>query len=182
MEKISVHDKTFKPYIPNSIIEEAIKQVADKLNRDFFGCEDVPILLCILNGAIMFTSELMKHLRFNCQLLCTKLSSYRGTETTGEVKMDMNLTADVKGRRVIIVEDIIDSGTTIVAIQKILRERGALKTYICTMLFKEEAYKADEKIDYCAMKIKDRFIMGFGLDYDELGRNLPDIWMLDSQD
>ena len=142
-------------------------------------CTDIPILLCVLNGSIMFTAELMKRLTFNCQIVSTKLTSYEGTSTTGKVKQAMGLTADIKGRRVIVVEDIVDSGNTIVELKRILEEKGAAESRICTLLLKPDAYKKDIKLDYVAMEIPNDFIVGFGLDYDELGRNLKDIYVLD---
>ena len=141
----------------------------------------IPVLLCVLNGSIMFTAELMKRLRFNCQIVSTKLTSYVGTETTGEVKQALGLTADITGRRVIVVEDIVDSGNTIVALKKILAEKGAKEARMCTLLLKPEAYKKDVVLDYVAMEIPNDFIVGFGLDYDEIGRNLKDIYILDTE-
>ena len=179
MNKITLFDKTFKPMIPYSRISEAIDKVADEINKDFMGCEDIPILLCVLNGSIMFTAELMKRLNFNCQVVSTKLTSYEGTNTTGKVKQAMGLTADLTGRRVIIVEDIVDTGNTIVELKRIMEEAGAAESRICTMLLKPEAYKKDIALDYVAMEIPNEFIVGFGLDYDELGRNLKDIYVLD---
>lgn len=179
MQKIQLKDKTFRPFISYEEISSAIDKVADKINADFNGCTDFPVLLCVLNGSIMFMAELMKRLNFNCQIVSTKLSSYDGTETTGQVKQAMGLTADIKGRRVIIVEDIVDSGNTIVELKKIMEEKGASESYICTLLFKPEAYKKNIKLDYVAMEIPNDFIVGFGLDYDEYGRNLKDIYVLD---
>ena len=179
MNRITLKDKTFKTAIPYERISEAIDAVAEKINQDFNGCEDVPILLCVLNGSIMFTAELMKRLTFNCQVVSTKLTSYVGTSTTGTVKQAMGLTADITGRRVIVIEDIVDSGNTIVELKKILEEKGASESRICTLLLKPDAYKKDVKLDYVAMEIPDDFIVGFGLDYDELGRNLKDIYVLD---
>jgi hypoxanthine phosphoribosyltransferase len=123
--------------------------------------------------------ELMQRLRFNCQIVSIKMTSYEGTSTTGRVKQAMGLTSDIKGRRVIIVEDIVDTGNTIVELKDILAEAGATETYICTMLYKPEAYTKDTKLDYVAMEIPNEFIVGFGLDYNELGRNLKDIYVLD---
>ena len=179
MEKITLFDKTFKTMIPYSRITSAIDDVAADMNRDFEGCEDIPILLCVLNGSIMFTAELMKRLKFNCQVVSTKLTSYEGTSTTGKVKQAMGLTSDISGRRVIIIEDIVDSGNTIVELKRILDENGVSESKVCTLLYKPEAYKKDVKLDYVAMEIPNDFIVGFGLDYNELGRNLQDIYVLD---
>lgn len=179
MDKITLKDKTFRISIPYEKIVEAIDGVAEKINNDFNGCEDIPIILCVLNGSIMFTAELMKRLTFNCQIVSTKLSSYVGTNTTGNVKQAMGLTADIQGRRVIVIEDIVDSGNTIVELKKILEEKGAAESKICTLLLKPDAYKKDVKLDYVAMEIPNDFIVGFGLDYDELGRNYKDIYVLD---
>ena len=181
MDKVKLYDKTFRTFITYESLKKAIDEVADKINADFNGCEDIPVLLCVLNGSIMFTSELMKRLTFNCQIVSTKLTSYEGTSTTGKVKQAMGLTADIKGRRVIIVEDIVDSGNTVVELKRILEEKEASESRVCTLLLKPEAYKKDIKIDYVAMEIPNDFIVGFGLDYDELGRNLKDIYVLDNE-
>ena len=179
MNKVKLFDKTFRPLIPYSQIAEAIDKVADEINKDFMDCEDIPMLLCVLNGSIMFTAELMKRLKFNCQVVSTKLTSYEGTSTTGKVKQAMGLTSDISGRRVIIIEDIVDSGNTIVELKRILAENGVSESKVCTLLYKPEAYKKDVKLDYVAMEIPNDFIVGFGLDYNELGRNLQDIYVLD---
>lgn len=179
MEKVTLKDKTFRTLIPYEKIVTAIDEVADKINKDFEGCTDVPVLLCVLNGSIMFMGELMKRLRFNCQIVSIKLTSYEGTNTTGRVKQALGLTADVTGRRVIVVEDIVDTGNTIVELKEILAEKGASESKICTMLLKPDAYSKDVPLEYVAMEIPNDFIVGFGLDYDELGRNLKDIYVLD---
>ena len=179
MEKITLKDKTFKTAIPYEKISAAIDEVAEKINKDFMGCNDIPVLLCVLNGSIMFMGELMKRLRFDCQIISTKLTSYVGTSSTGRVKQAMGLTADITGRRVSVVEDIVDSGNTIVELKSILEEKGASESKICTLLLKPDAYKKDVRIDYVAMEIPNDFIVGFGLDYDELGRNYKDIYVLD---
>ncbi|MBR5498619.1 MAG: hypoxanthine phosphoribosyltransferase [Bacteroidales bacterium] len=179
MEKITLKDKTFKKFISYEKISEAIDEVANKINADFEGCTDVPVLLCVLNGSIMFMGELMKRINFDCQTISIKLTSYEGTSTTGKVKQAMGLTSSIEGRRVIVVEDIVDSGNTIVELKEILKEKGAMESKICTLLLKPDAYKKDIKLDYVAMEIPNDFIVGFGLDYDELGRNYKDIYTLD---
>ena len=179
MQKVKLYDKTFRTFITHDKIMDAIDNVAEKINRDFEGCEDVPVMLCVLNGSIMFMGELMKRVNFNCQIISIKLTSYEGTNTTGKVKQAMGLTADITGRRVIVIEDIVDSGNTIVELKQILADHGAAESRICTLLLKPDAYKKDVALDYVAMEIPNEFIVGFGLDYDELGRNLKDIYVLD---
>lgn len=179
MGKVTLKDKTFKTFIPYEKISAAIDDVAERINADFKDCEDIPVLLCVLNGSIMFMAELMKRLTFQAQVVSLKLTSYEGTTTTGKVKQAMGLTADITGRRVIIVEDIVDSGNTIVELKRIMAEHGAAESRICTMLLKPDAYRKDIGLDYVAMEIPNDFIVGFGLDYDELGRNLKDIYILD---
>ncbi len=179
MREVKVWDKTFVPFIGHDELMGCIDNVAEKINTDFEGATDIPVILCILNGAIMFTGELMQRLNFPCQLVSTKMTSYVGTSTTGEVKQTMPLTASVKGRRVIITEDIIDTGLTIKAMKKILLEEGAAEVKVCTMLFKREAYRTGDPIDYVGREIPNRFILGFGLDYNEIGRNLKDIYVLE---
>lgn len=179
MDKITLHDKTFRPFIPNAEIEKVIDNVAEKLNRDYEGCEDVPVILCVLNGAIMFTGALMKRLNFNAELVSIKLSSYVGTQSTGTVLNVMGLTGDVRGRRVIITEDIVDTGNTIIALKEMLLDKGAKEVRICTMLLKPEVYSKDAVLDYVGMEIPDAFIVGYGLDYNELGRQYKDIYIID---
>ena len=161
-DKLVLFDKTFKPYIPHERIIAAIDGVAEKVNADFRGCKDVPIILCVLNGAIPFTGELLQRLDFKCELVSIKMSSYQGTRSTGTVLTMMGLTADVTGRRIIICEDIVDTGNTIVA------------------LFKPGVYRKPDKVDYVGLSIPNAFIVGFGLDYNEIGRNSKDIYVIDN--
>ena len=180
-EKIQLHDKIFKPFISNEAIEEAIDQVARRLNEDYADCtdENPAIFLCTLNGAIVFAAELLKRLTFPLELKACKLSSYVGTSTTGVVKTEVPLPQPLEGRRVLIVEDIVDTGNTIEHMVKELSSKKVQDVRICTLLLKKEVYKKNLKLDYVAMEIPNRFIVGFGLDYDELGRNIPDIYVLD---
>lgn len=179
MEKINLLDKTFKTFIPNEEITKAIDKVAAEINADYKDTKEVPVLLCILNGSILFTAELMKRLNFNFELVSMKLSSYNGTASTGKVREVMGLTGSVKDRKVIIIEDIVDTGTTIVDLERILKEKGASSMQVCTMLLKPDVYNKDIKLDYVGLKIPNDFIVGFGLDYKELGRNLNDIYVID---
>ena len=179
-EKIQLFDKTFKPYIRHERIIEAIDGVAKRVNADFRGCTDIPVILCVLNGSIPFTGELLQRLDFNCQVISIKMSSYQGTQSTGTVLNVMGLTSSVRGRRVIICEDIVDTGNTIVALKEMLLDKeGAADVRICTMLLKPEVYDKPVKLDYVGMEIPNDFIVGFGLDYNELGRNNKDIYVID---
>lgn len=178
-EKITLHDKTFVPFIKYEELEKDIDAVADKINNDFKDAKEPPVLLCVLNGAIMFTAELMKRLNFPIELLSMKMSSYVGTQSTGVVKTVLGLTGDVKDKTVIIVEDIVDTGNTIVRLKDYLHEAGAKETRVCTMLLKPEIYSQSVKLDYVGREIPNAFIVGFGLDYDELGRNYKDIYVIE---
>lgn len=180
-QKVTLHDKTFRLFIPNERIEAAIDAVADRLNRDYADCTDAnpAILLCTLNGAVIFAAELLKRVTFPLVLKACKLSSYDGTASTGVVRTDVPLPKNLSGRRVIIVEDIVDTGNTIVAMTEELRQKGVKDARVCTLLLKKDVYDKGVKLDYVAMEVPNRFIVGFGLDYNELGRNIKDIYVLD---
>ena len=180
-KKIRLHDKTFKMFIPNEDIEKAIDAVAERLNKDYADAtdEDPVVMVCTLNGAVIFAAELLKRIQFPLVLKACKLSSYVGTSSSGVVKTEVPLPAHLEGKRVLIVEDIVDTGGTIVAMTDLLKESKVRDARVCTLLLKKEVYKKDVKLDYVAMEIPNRFIVGFGLDYDELGRNIKDIYVLD---
>ncbi len=179
--KIHLHDKTFKLFIPNEDIEKAIDAVAERLNRDYADAtDDNPVvMICTLNGAVIFAAELLKRVQFPMVLKACKLSSYEGICSTGVIKTEVPLPEHLEGKRVLIVEDIVDTGGTIVAMAEQLKARKVQDARICTLLLKKDVYKKDVKLDYVAMEIPNRFIVGFGLDYDELGRNTKDIYVLD---
>lgn len=169
----------FSTYVKYGEIRKSIDNVAKQINADFKGSKDIPVLLCVLNGAMMFTGELMKRLKFDCELATIRLSSYQGTESSGLSRKILGLKTPLKGRRVIVVEDIVDTGHTIKDLMRMLGEEGATEIRICTMLLKPAIYKGDVKLDYVAMEIEPKFIVGFGLDYNEIGRNYKDIYALD---
>ena len=181
-DHIILHDKAFKPFLPYEKLMEGVRRVAEQITRDFRSqaeAGDPPVLVCVLTGSLPFTCELMKLLPFNVEIVSLKLSSYEGTSSTGEVRKVLGLSGDITGRSVIIVEDIVDTGTTIVKLVDIAKEAGARDIKVCTMLLKPEIYKKTVKLDYVALEIPCAFIVGFGLDYNELGRNYPDIYVLD---
>ena len=179
MEKVTLKDKTFRLSIPYETIEKAIDNVASQINADFNGCEDIPVLLCVLNGSIMFTAELMKRLNFNCQVVSTKLTSYVGTSTSGNVRQAMGLTADISGRRVIVIEDIVDTGRTLSYLLKMLGERKPKSLRLCTLLDKPDRRVTDVEVDYTGFEIPDEFVVGYGLDYAQKYRNLPYIGIVE---
>lgn len=178
MKKIKLYDKTFKLYIPNEKIEKAIDATAQKLNHDLKGI-DTPIFLSVLSGSFMFTASLMQRIDFQCDITFIKLTSYCGTHSTGEVKEIMGLNKDITGKTIVIVEDIVDTGNTIDELFKLLKNKGAADIKVCTLLFKPASYSKDIKIDYPAIEIPNDFIVGYGLDYDQLGRQYKDIYVID---
>lgn len=180
-QKLHILDKTFRPLIPKEEIDAAIDRVARQMNRDYADCtdENPAVLLCTLNGAVIFVAELLKRLQFPLVFKACKLTSYSGTQSTGSVRTDIPLSADLIGRRVIIVEDIVDTGATIETLVGQLKCLDVKEVKVCTLLVKPEVYKKSIKLDYVAIEIPNRFIVGYGLDYNELGRNTADIYVLD---
>ena len=178
MNTIVLHDKKFKICMTAAQIDEAVAKVAEKMNADLKDV-DVPIFLCILNGSFMFTADLMRKIDVKSDVVFVKVASYDGTSSTGSVKQILGLSKSVEGRTVIVVEDIVETGNTIEEIHKILADAGAAEVKICTLLFKPDAYKKSIPIDYAALQIPNDFIVGYGLDYNQLGRQYKDIYVLD---
>ena len=178
MSTVVLHDKKFKICMTAAQIDNAVAKVAEKINTDLKDVE-VPIFLSILNGSFMFTADLMRKIEVKSDVVFVKLASYEGTESTGEVKQIVGLTKSVEGRTVIVVEDIVETGNTIEEIHKILKDAGAADIKVCTLLFKPDAYKKDIPINYAALQIPNDFIVGYGLDYNQLGRQYKDIYVLD---
>lgn len=176
MESIKIKDKEFELFLTQTQIEEAIGQVADKITKELAG-ED-PLFLCILNGSFMFASELMKRVNIPSELSFVKMSSYQGTRSTGKLKELIGLQEDIKDRTVVIVEDIVDTGYTMEMILEQLSCDQPKDIKIATLLLKPDALKVDITLDYVAMEIPSDFIVGYGLDYDGYGRNLPNIYKL----
>lgn len=174
MSTISIRDKKFSLSIPEKAIQEAVKRVADKINQDL--ADKDPLFICVLNGAFMFASDLMKHVNIPCEITFIKLSSYDGLYTTGTVKEVIGLNESVVDRNVVVVEDIVDTGITMEKILGSLMAKGAKDIKVATFLQKPDALQREIKIDYIAMKIPNDFIIGYGLDYDGYGRNLRDIY------
>ena len=178
MDRIKLHDRYFKLFISNEKIEEAVRKTAEQLNRDYAG-SDTPVFLSVLNGSFMFTASLMKYINFLSELSFVKMASYCGTSSTGQVKQLIGLSDSLRGRRVIIVEDIVDTGKTISDMYALLQDMGVSDIRVCTLFLKPGSYKGNVRIDYHAMEIGNEFIVGYGLDYDQLGRQLQDIYIVE---
>lgn len=174
MSIVKIKDKTFKTSIPEAEILKRVKAVADRINNDMDGKN--PLLLAMLNGSFVFAADLMRYITVPCEISFVKMSSYAGTSSTGKVKQLIGLNEDIKGRTVIIVEDIVESGLTMQTLldQLALKEPG--EVHICTLLLKPDCLKVPLNIEYTAIEIPNDFILGYGLDYDQQGRNLRDIY------
>ena len=175
-EKVTLLDKTFVKYINKEEVDEAITRLAKEIMLEYR--YDDPILLITLNGAVFFAVDLIKQLDFPCRISCVKISSYSGTESTGEIKNLIGLNEDIRGKRIIILEDIVDTGQTYVHLYNMLKDAGAKDVRMATMTMKPDAYKADLPVHYVGINIPNKFVVGRGLDYDGYGRNLPDIYQV----
>ena len=175
MERIKLKDKEFQLSIPESRLKEVIKNMADQINKDLKS-EEPPLFLGILNGAFMFLADLIKELEIDCEVSFVKLASYQGTSSSGEVKQLIGLNENLSGRNVIIVEDIVDTGLTMNKIIKQVKGFDPSRVRVATLLFKPEACREKVNLDYVGMEIPNDFIVGYGLDYDGLGRNFKDIY------
>lgn len=173
---IHLHDKTFERFISAEEIDFAIANMAKQMDDDFF--DEIPVFIGVLNGSFMVLSDLMKHYRGMCEVSFVKVASYSGTESTNNVKELIGINENLEGKTVVIVEDIIDSGNTIEVLKEMFKQLNVKHLKIATLFFKPDAYKKDIKIDYVGIRIPNKFIVGYGLDYDGLGRNLADIYQL----
>ena len=176
MSIVQIKDKRFKTFISEDEIQQRVKAVADRINHDMEGKK--PLLLAVLNGSVVFAADLMRHITIPCEISFVKLASYEGTVSTGKVVEVMGLNEDITGRDVIIVEDIVDTGKTMERMLDTLGTRNPNSLHICTLLLKPEKLKIPLNIEYAAMEIPNDFIVGYGLDYDQEGRNLRDIYTL----
>lgn len=173
---IQVKDKYFVPFISADNLSLRIGQLGSQISNDFAG--ENPILLGVLNGSFMFLSDLSKNVTIPAEFSFVKIASYSGTVSTGNVKTLMGLDIDLAGRNVVVVEDIVDSGLTIDFLVSMIQKQNPNKISIATLLLKPEAFKYDFKIDYIGFEIPNKFVVGYGLDYDGWGRNLPEIYQL----
>jgi hypoxanthine phosphoribosyltransferase len=173
---IQLHDKQFVPFISAQEIDFAIAKIAALVEDDF--ADETPIFIGVLNGAFMVVSDFMKHYKAPCEVSFIKMASYEGMTSTNEVKQLIGLDRDLTGKTVVVIEDIVDTGNTLVALKELFKKQNVKHFKIATLFFKPEALVNDIKIDYVGIRIPNKFIVGFGLDYDGLGRNLPEVYQL----
>ena len=176
MSIVQIKDKTFKTSIPEKEILKRVQVVADKINRDMAGKN--PLFLAVLNGAFVFAADLMRRVTIPCEISFVKLASYQGVTSTGKVSEVLGINEDLTNRTVVIIEDIVDTGLTMKRMIETLGTRNPASIHICALLVKPDKLKVDLDIEYAAMEIPNDFIVGYGLDYDQQGRNLRDIYTL----
>lgn len=176
MSRITIKDLTFETSIPEATILERVERVAEKLNKDM--ADKTPLFLAVLNGSFMYASDLMKFINIPCEISFVKVASYAGTESSGKVTEVIGLNEDITGREIVIVEDIVDTGHTMERMVEILKKKNPANIHISTLLLKPGKLQVPLDIEYAAMEIPNDFIVGYGLDYDQQGRNLRDIYTL----
>ncbi|MDU6659715.1 MAG: adenylate kinase [Capnocytophaga sp.] len=178
MELIKLHDKTFEPYVSAEELNQITERMASEVYQDLQ--ESRPIFIAILNGSFMFAADFLRHYKGECEISFVKMASYKGTQSTGKIHQLIGLSTPVEGRDVVILEDIIDTGNTLEEIYRIFEDKKVNSFRVATLFFKPDAYKKDLKIDYVGKPIPNRFIVGYGLDFDEIARNLPQVYQLNT--
>ena len=173
---LQLHDKTFEIFIQEEAILAEIRSMADKLNNDYAG-KDV-VFIAVLNGAFMFAADLMKHIGFDAEISFVKMSSYHGLNSTGRVDELIGLNRPIKGKHVVVLEDIVDTGVTMEKLFSLLQAEQPLSVEIATLLYKPAAFKGKHTPKYIGFSIPDKFVVGYGLDYNEFGRNTKHIYQL----
>ncbi len=176
MAEITVKDKNFIPYLSASTIDAAIKRIARNIDEDY--TDKNPLFIAILNGSFMFAADLFKQLTLETEICFIKLASYKGTKSTGHVITSIGLDQSLKGRHVIILEDIVDTGKTLTEFLPQIHDAQPASVKITALLHKPAALKYPLTIDYLGFEVPDKFLLGYGLDYDGLARNLPEIYQL----
>ena len=176
MSIVKIKDKTFKTSISQEEIQQRIKEVAARINKDMEGKN--PLFLGVLNGAFMFAADLMREITIPCEISFVKLASYQGTTSTGKVKEIFGINEDLTDRTVIIIEDIVDTGRTMKQMVESLGTRRLESVHICSLFVKPDKLQEPIDVDYACFSIPNDFIVGYGLDYDQLGRNLKEIYTL----
>ncbi|WP_454983134.1 adenylate kinase [Capnocytophaga sputigena] len=178
MELIKINDKTFEPYVSAEELNQIAERMASEVYQDLQ--ESRPIFIAVLNGSFMFAADFLRHYKGECEISFVKMASYQGTQSTGKIHQLIGLSTPVEGRDVVILEDIIDTGNTLEEIYRLFENQKVKSFRIATLFFKPDAYKKDLKIDYVGKPIPNRFIVGYGLDFDEIARNLPQVYQLNT--
>ena len=173
---IKLHDKYFKPFISAKEIDAAMERMAKDIANDIGN--EVPVFVGILNGSFMVVSDFVKKYPKPCEVTFIKLASYEGVKSSEDIQRLIGLTQDLTGRTVIVLEDIIDTGNTLAEVHRIFNNEEVKSLKIATLFFKPEAYKKDYKLHYIGIEIPNKFIVGYGLDYDGLGRNIPEVYQI----
>ena len=176
MKELLVHNKLFRELVPEEKIIARVNEMAGQINRDVRG-KDV-VFLGILNGAFMFAADLFRRIDFNSRISFVKFASYEGTSTSGKIKELIGWNEDLNGKTVVVIEDIVDTGQTLERITAELKMRKAAEIKIAAMFFKPDAYEKKIPLDYIGIEIPDNFVIGYGLDYNGYGRNLPSVYTL----
>jgi hypoxanthine phosphoribosyltransferase len=176
MKEIRILDKNFREFLTEKVIQERIEELAMQINKDLAG-KDI-VFLGILNGAFLFAADLFRRIDFQAKISFVKLASYQGTSSSGSIKELIGWNEDIKNKTIVVVEDIVDTGNTLERIVDELVIRKATEIRIAALLYKPEAYTKDIPIDYIGFEIPNDFVVGFGLDYDGFGRNLPSVYTL----
>ena len=176
MSIVKIKDKTFETSIPEQEIKERVKKLAQQMSKDFEGKN--PLFLAVLNGSFIFAADLMREMTIPCEISFVKLASYQGVTSTGKIKEVIGINEDLAGRTVVIVEDIVESGKTMKRMIETLGTRNPASIHICTLFVKPEKLEVDLDIEYSAFSIPNAFIVGYGLDYDQQGRQLKEIYSL----
>lgn len=177
-ENIQILDLHFQPYISAEEIDSAVSRIAADIDSKYFESDNPPVFICILNGSFVFSSDLMKKVKTSSQIEFVRLKSYQGTQSTENVQEVLGLEIDLQGRDVIVLEDIVDTGHTLDKFLKTLQTYKPRSVEIASLIFKKEAFKKSFKIDYLGFEIENKFIVGYGLDYNEYGRNIPEIYQI----
>lgn len=173
---IQVLDKSFEVFITREEIQKEVESLGEELGNYYAG-KDV-VFLAVLNGSFMFAADLMKQIDMDCEISFIKMSSYQGVSTTGKVEELIGLNTDINGKEVVIIEDIVDTGFTIDKIISLLEGKGANSVNVCTLLYKPDAFQGKKKPDFVGFTIPNAFVVGYGLDYNEKGRNLDAIYQI----
>lgn len=174
---MKIKDKNFKTFISEAEIQQLVNRLAGEISRDY--AESIPVVCPVLTGAFMFATDLVRRLSIPCEVSFVRFASYSGMSSTGNVKCLLPFPPEIEGRDVIIVEDIVDSGLSMKHILQDVQTFHPRSVKVCTLFYKPAAFKGDYKVDYIGREIGNEFIVGYGLDYDEQGRNIPEILVVE---